>query len=42
MRVKLNIPNDMDIEQYYKKNVRTSYKDNPNYEKETNYFESLL
>jgi hypothetical protein len=42
IRIKLNIPNDTKIEDYFKKNVRTSYKDNPNYEKETNYFESLL
>ena len=42
IRIKLNIPSDIKIEDYFKKNVNTSFKDKPNHEKETNYFESLL
>jgi len=42
IRMQLKIPNNMKIEEYIKKEIRISEQDKPYFEKQTNYFESLL
>jgi hypothetical protein len=42
IRMQLKIPNYMKIEEYLKKEVRIPEQEKPYFEKQTNYFESLL
>lgn len=42
IRVKLDIPSNVKIEDYLKNNVRIRENEKPYFEKTTNYFESLL
>ncbi len=42
IRMQLNVPSDLKIEDFLKKEVRITEQQKPYFEKQTNYFESLL
>ena len=42
IRIQMKIPSNMKIEEYLRKEVRIPEQDKPYFEKQTNYFDSLL